>query len=208
MYLIAGVNPLALLCYTMSPLPIFIVSGLPRSGTSLMMQMLTAGGIAAVTDHHRRADDDNPRGYYEFERVKGLATGDVAWLDGTQGKVVKVISALLPHLPSTYPYRVLFMRRDLDEVLASQRAMLAHRHESAPTPEEGAELRHLFAEHLRHIETWLVTRPDMHWWSVSYNDLIHHPANLAPQIAAFCEQPLDIPAMVAVVDQSLYRNRI
>ena len=108
---------------------ITIVSGLPRSGTSMMMKMLEAGGIPPLTDEIRTADTDNPKGYYEFERVKKMDKGDTAWLENAQGKSVKVISALLKHLPSDYRYRVIFMRRDMSEILASQKKMLDHRGE-------------------------------------------------------------------------------
>mgnify|MGYP001814252456 FL=1 len=101
-----------------------VVSGLPRSGTSLMMKMLEAGGIPPMTDNIRTADDDNPKGYYEYERVKKMPDGDVAWVKDAQGKAVKVIAALLEYLPDDYIYKVLFMRRSMDEILASQKQML------------------------------------------------------------------------------------
>ena len=109
--------------------PIVVVSGLPRSGTSMMMKMLEAGGIPPVTDELRTADDDNPKGYYEFERVKQMDKGDTAWVADAQGKVVKVISALLKHLPSSHNYQVIFLRRHMSEILASQRKMLIRRGE-------------------------------------------------------------------------------
>ena len=102
---------------------IIIVSGLPRCGTSLMMQMLVQGGFEAVTDHIRAADTDNPRGYYELEKVKKLKE-DASWLPETRGKVVKMVSQLLFDLPAGERYRVIFMQRDLDEMLASQEKML------------------------------------------------------------------------------------
>ena len=111
--------------------PITIVSGLPRSGTSMMMKMLEAGGMPVLTDSWRSADEDNPKGYYEFERVKQIKT-DQAWLPQAQGKVVKMISELLQYLPPIYCYRVIFMRRKLEETLASQRQMLQRRGEPAP----------------------------------------------------------------------------
>ncbi len=111
------------------PQPIMVVSGLPRSGTSMMMKMLTAGGILPLTDKLRVADRDNPEGYYEFERVKQLDKGDTAWLPEAQGKAVKVISFLLPHLPPQYAYQIVFVRRHMSEILASQRKMLVHRGE-------------------------------------------------------------------------------
>src|SRR5215211_3521881 len=100
-----------------------IVSGLPRSGTSMMMRMLETGGLPVLTDHVRTPDDDNPNGYYEFEAVKQTKEDD-SWLEGTEGKAVKMVYRLLYDLPADHSYRVLFMRRKLEEVLASQRVML------------------------------------------------------------------------------------
>jgi hypothetical protein len=97
---------------------IIVVSGLPRSGTSLMMQMLEAGGQTVLVDHVRKADSDNPEGYYEYEAVKDLSKGETVWLAEAQGKAVKVISALLEFLPVEYTYRVIFMRRRIPEILA------------------------------------------------------------------------------------------
>src|SRR5262249_30630691 len=102
---------------------IIIVSGLPRSGTSLMMQMLDGGGVPVLTDNIRAADTDNPRGYYEFEPVKATKR-DATWLPAARGKAVKMVSQLLYHLPPGETYRVLFLERDLEEVLASQEKML------------------------------------------------------------------------------------
>lgn len=187
--------------------PIYIVSGLPRSGTSLMMQMLAAGGIPSLTDHHRTADTDNPYGYLEFERVKRLPEGDTAWLAEAQGRAVKVISALLPHLPPSHDYRILFMQRDLDEVLASQRAMLARRGEPLPASVEEAEMRTIFAAHLQQIETWLNGQANVQVLRIPYRDLVQDPLAFVGQIAAFCEQPLNQAAMLATVDSDLYRNK-
>src|SRR5690348_9725375 len=102
---------------------ITIVSGLPRSGTSLMMQMLDKGGLEVVTDNIRIADRDNPRGYYEFEKVKTIKR-DTSWLPQTRGKAFKMISQLLYDLPSSEKYRIIFMERDMDEMLVSQEKML------------------------------------------------------------------------------------
>ena len=102
---------------------IIVVSGLPRSGTSLMMQMLAAGGVEVVTDHVRTADTDNPRGYYEFELVKKIKQ-DASWLPEARGKAVKMVSQLLYDLPAGEKYRIIFLERDLDEVLVSQEKML------------------------------------------------------------------------------------
>src|ERR1700704_756589 len=111
-------------------LPIVVVSGLPRSGTSMAMKMLQAGGLPLLTDDARPADDSNPDGYFEFELVKQLdKSGDLAWLRNARGKGVKVISWLVTWLPESYDYRVIFMQRDLEEVVASQNAMLLQRGE-------------------------------------------------------------------------------
>ena len=132
---------------TANAVPVIVVSGLPRSGTSLMMNMLRAGGMPTVTDEMRTADDDNPRGYFELERVKQLAKGDVAWVESARGQAVKVISALLEHLPPTSTYQVLFMQRWLPEVLASQRKMLERRGEPTDTiPDQ--QMAALFDRHL------------------------------------------------------------
>src|SRR5687768_1736541 len=107
---------------------ITVVSGLPRSGTSMMMKMLEAGGLEPVVDHVRKPDEDNPKGYYEFERVKALEN-DREWLPEAKGKFVKVISMLLRHLPADHRFKVIFMQRNMPEVLASQKKMLVRRGE-------------------------------------------------------------------------------
>jgi hypothetical protein len=125
---------------------VVVVSGLPRSGTSMMMSMLEAGGLPLLKDDVRTADTDNPKGYFEFERVKKLREGDVDWLPEAQGRAVKIISYLLLHLPATYDYRVIFMQRDLDEVMASQRKMLTHRGED-PNKLEEHKLKEVMRKH-------------------------------------------------------------
>lgn len=185
---------------------ITVVSGLPRSGTSMMMKMLEAGGIPPLTDEIRAADADNPRGYYEFERVKKLDKGDTAWLPEAQGKVVKVISALLKHLPDGYTYRVIFMRRHLDEVLASQKQMLIRRGE--PTDKvSDEELKRLFQKHLQHIERWVGSRPNVSLVDINYNDLLQDPAEQVKKVIRFLGSGLDEAKMMAVIDRNLYRQR-
>ena len=130
---------------------IIVVSGLPRSGTSLMMQLLAAGGIPIVTDNIRAADADNPRGYCEFERVKTIKT-DASWLPEIHGKAVKMVSQLLYDLPTTERYKIIFMERDLDEVLASQEKMLTRLGRPAAPREP---MRHAFTLHLTKLARWL-----------------------------------------------------
>ena len=185
---------------------ITIVSGLPRSGTSMMMQMLEAGGMAILTDGLREADADNPRGYYEFERLKQLPKGDHAWLEEAQGKAVKVIAALLEHLPPDHRYKVIFMRRRMEEVLTSQRRMLVRRGED-PDKTDDEELARLFEKHLRKVEAWLAAQPHVDVLDVDYNAVLADPAPHVRRINAFLGGFLDVAAMVAVVDARLYRNR-
>ena len=186
--------------------PVIVVSGLPRSGTSLMMNMLRAGGVPIVTDEQRTADDDNPKGYFELERVKQLNKGDVAWVEGSQGKAVKVISALLEHLPPTSSYKVLFMRRRLPEVLASQKKMLERRGEPTDTiPDE--KMADLFQRHLQKIEGWLAAQPNMSVLYVPYHELAERPEPQIEQIVPFLGLDLDVAKMLTAVDPALYRNR-
>lgn len=199
-----------------SPASIVIVSGLPRSGTSMMMRMLEAGGIPPLTDSLRIADPDNPEGYYEFERVKQLDKGDTAWLADTQGKAIKIISALLRHLPSTYSYKVIFVERHMAEVLASQRKMLARRAahaaqlsgaEKNDTTVDDAEMTKLFAQHLQETRQWLAQQANFAVLYVHYSDLLRDPATQAAQINQFLGGGLDVSKMADVVDPALYRNR-
>ncbi len=184
---------------------ITIVSGLPRSGTSMMMKMLEAGGMEILTDKIREADDDNPQGYYEFERVKKLKE-DQAWLEDARGKAVKVISALLKDLPPGYDYKVIFMRRKLEEILASQKQMLVRRGE--PTDRVSDErLRQLFQKHLQRVAVWLDEQPNFAVIYVDYNEVLDDPAVHVNRINQFLGNTLDVEKMAGVVDKSLYRRR-
>jgi hypothetical protein len=185
--------------------PIIIVSGLPRSGTSMMMRMLAEGGLPVVTDELRRADEDNPNGYFELEIVRQLKEGNVEWLQDASGKGVKIISALLEYLPPDYQYKIIFMERDARETLASQRKMLDHRGQVPKLDDE--EMEQQFHAHLSAIKPWLVRQPNVELYSVSYNALMNAPASVCEQIVDFLELPLNASRMLAVPDQHLYRNR-
>ncbi len=171
----------------------------------MMMKMLEAGGIPPVQDGVRSADSDNPRGYYEFERVKQLDKGDTAWLPDARGKSVKVISALLQHLPSDYEYRILFMRRNLAEVLASQEKMLVHR--AAEKTVSDDKMMQLYRQHLQQVETWIRRQPNMQLYDVPYHVLVKDPMAHLPSINTFLEGRLSVLAASKVVDPALYRNR-
>jgi hypothetical protein len=185
--------------------PIVVVSGLPRSGTSMMMRMLTAGGVPPLVDGVREADVSNPNGYFEFEPVKGLdKNGDLAWLPTARGRAVKIISQLLTWLPETYDYRVIFMHRALDEVLASQQAMLERRGE---VDGDQARAREIYTAHLAQVERFMAARSCFRVLPVQYREAVADPAAAAARVAELVGRPLDHAAMVEAVDGSLYRNR-
>lgn len=185
--------------------PIIVVSGLPRSGTSMMMKMLEEGGLSVVTDELRGADTDNPNGYFELEAVKQLSVGNVAWLSNADGKVVKVISALLEFLPPMYSYQIIFMEREIQEILASQRKMLRNRNEDSSVGD--AEIEEQFRKHLSILRPWLARQPNMDVIYVSYNTLMSDPEPLCKRVVEFIHAPLDLSRMLTVPHDKLYRNR-
>ena len=188
--------------------PIIVVSGLPRSGTSMAMKMLAAGGMPVLTDGVREADESNPRGYYELEAVKELHTQkDTAWLEGAKGKAVKVVSFLLTWLPEDYDYKVIFMQRDLREVIASETTMLLKRGQSAQTSTEEQTIA-VYEQHLRKVERFLSSRKCFSTLSVSYRDALERPEEAARQMRVFVGHPLDVDQMARVADPALYRNRL
>ncbi len=171
-----------------------------------MMKMIEAGGIEPLVDNIRTADEDNPKGYYEFERVKALDKGDVGWLPDAEGKVVKIISALLKHLPSDYQYKLLFMKRNLEENLQSQKKMLIRRGED-PDKIDDDELRTMLETHLKMVDDWLSTQPNIDLLYVPYHEMVQHPAENIRMLNAFLDNRLNTESMAEVVDASLYRNR-
>jgi hypothetical protein len=182
---------------------IVVVSGLPRSGTSLMMQMLDCGGVPAVTDEIRAADDDNPRGYFEFEPVKRTRQ-DASWLPAARGRAVKLVSSLLYDLPASESYRILFMQRDLEEILDSQEKMLARLGRPA-VPRD--QMRSSFGVHLHRLFEWLPGQPHMHVLTVSYNRLLADPPAELRKIVEFLDGIPDLEQMLTAIDPGLYRNR-
>lgn len=186
--------------------PIYIVSGLPRSGTSMMMKMLEAGGLEILTDNIRAADDDNLQGYYEFERVKQLKEGDSAWVGEAEGKVVKVISALLEHLPSEYSYKVIFMEREMTEILASQRKMLERRGKPG-NPDEDGKFAELYGKHLEKVKARLASQPNIRVMFIRYNELLKEPADYAEKVSGFLGTSLNTAAMAKVPQEQFYRQR-
>jgi hypothetical protein len=189
-----------------STAPIIVVSGLPRSGTSMMMKMLAEGGLSTVSDSIRTADEDNPNGYFEFEPVKKLADGQDKWLEGAGGKTVKVISALLEHLPARHQYKVLFMEREVKEILASQQKMLHRRGEASASTDDEMEAQ--FRKHLAATKYWLARQPNMEVLYVDYNKLMETPDAYGKVIADFIGLPVDVSRMLGVPNEGLYRNRV
>jgi hypothetical protein len=187
--------------------PIYVVSGLPRSGTSMMMRMLEAGGIAPFTDGERSADIDNPEGYYEFRRVMDLEQEpDKSWVRGARGRALKVISFLLRHLPEDNAYRIVYMRRDLDEVLVSQDKMLDRLGRAA----SGGDLEAMKESYRNDIvaaRLFARKQPNMQMIELPYADTVADPRGAARLVNGFLGGRLDEAAMAAAVNQELYRNR-
>lgn len=187
--------------------PVIVVSGLPRSGTSMAMSMLRAGGVELVVDHLRTADEDNPKGYYEHERIKDLAQEeDRSWLRRARGKAVKVISYLLKDLPAENNYKVIFLHRHVGEVLASQRKMLERRGEVSETSDE--RMTEVYEDHLWRVKYLLRHAPHLETLELHYTEVLGDPRQGAQRISAFLGGGLDVEEMVGVVDRQLYRNRL
>lgn len=185
-----------------------VVSGLPRSGTSLLMNILEGAGQPILADGLRRADHDNPNGYYEYEPVKALPTNS-DWVKDARGKVVKVIYRLLPHLPAPLAYDVLFMDRDLDEVIASQDAMI--RRLSGQLPEQSAigvdSLVRAQRQDLKRVLSWLSQQPNFRVLHVDFNRLLRNSEPELRRLGEFLDLPLDVVALQQRIEPKLYRNR-
>ena len=177
--------------------PIIVVSGLPRSGTSMMMKMLESGGLEVFTDNEREADEDNPKGYYEFEKVKNLGKQqDKSWVEGARGKVIKVISSLLKELPQTLSYRVVFMSRDLEEVLISQNKMLERRGQITD-PQSDEKMKLLFDNHLKETKLWLEKQAHFEVIYVNYKSVLSDPVGQSARVKAFLGDSMETVLMAA-----------
>ena len=185
---------------------VVIVSGLPRSGTSMMMQMIEAGGVPVLSDARRSADNDNPRGYYEYEPVKSTRK-DASWVTNAVGKAVKVVHLLLMDLPAVHQYKVVFMRRPLEEVLASQTKML-HRKGQDGASLSPEQLAKAFGRQLDKVASWLADQSTFDVLYVEHRQVLANPQGQAARISQFLCGTLDTTAMAAVVDPSLYRQRL
>lgn len=185
---------------------IIVVSGLPRSGTSMMMKMLEAGGLPILTDNLREADANNPKGYYEFERVKELPNGDYGWIPEAGGKVVKIVTGLIMELPSDHKYRVVFMQRAMKEVLASQKKMLGRLGQQDDKIEDD-KMKKIYQEHLKQVNAWIAKQPNIEVLYVNYNTMLDNPLESLQKVNEFLGGGMDVNALAGVVDRELYRER-
>lgn len=185
---------------------IIIVSGLPRSGTSMMMKMLDAGGLPILTDNLREADANNPKGYYEFERVKELPNGDYGWIPEAGGKVVKIVTGLIMNLPSDARYKVIFMQRAMKEVLSSQKKMLGRLGKEDDNVED-EKMKKIYQEHLKQVNAWIAKQPNIEVLYVNYNTMLGSPLESLQKVNEFLGGDMDVKVMAGVVDKELYRER-
>ncbi len=180
---------------------IYIVSGLPRSGTSMLMQILEAGGIEIFTDEKREPNKDNPRGYYEYEKVKSLEK-DNSWVGKSQGKAIKVIAQLLKYLPDEFEYKIIFMHRNVDEVIMSQQKMLGK------DPEENLpRVKEIFEEQVKEALNLIEQKDNMEVLEVDHRNVIKNTEEVVSKIQKFLDLDMDTKAMTDVVDPSLHRNK-
>jgi tetratricopeptide (TPR) repeat protein len=180
---------------------IVVVSGLPRSGTSLMMQMLNNGGVEVLTDQNRKADDSNPKGYFEYDPVKSIHK-DNSWLELAKNKSVKVVAPLLKFLSPKYRYKVIFMNRDLSEIIKSQQKMIGKNQDVLPV-----KLFEAYNKQLNQVETWKKKEPGVELIYVNYKDVLEHTDEVIHNISSFVGLDLNSKAMAACVDSALYRNK-
>ena len=182
---------------------IIVVSGLPRSGTSMMMRMLEAGGLGVLVDNIRKPDEDNPAGYYEFEKVKNIRD-DVSWFSAARGKAVKIVSQLLYQLPEEENYKIIFMERDIHEILSSQAKMLLRRGNTETV--DAVKMKGIFIKHLAEVSKWLNAKTNMDSLYISYNDILtNNDANIR-LIKQFLDVSIDESKMQQCIENGLYRN--
>lgn len=185
---------------------VIVVSGLPRSGTSMMMKMLEAGGLPILTDNLREADANNPKGYYEFERVKELPNGDFGWIPAAGGKVVKIVTGLIMNLPLDAGFKVIFMQRAMKEVLSSQKKMLGRLGKEDDKVED-EKMKKIYQEHLKQVNAWIAKQPNIEVLYVNYNTMLDNPLGSLQKVNEFLGGGLDVKVMAGVVDKELYRER-
>ncbi len=184
---------------------ITVVSGLPRSGTSLMMQMLKNGGMELLTDSIREADDNNSRGYFEYENVKSLQK-DNKWIEEAEGKAIKIIAQLLPYVPPEYDYSVIYMVRPSDEIIKSQQKMLHNLHQNTESVDP-ALLEKTYTKQVNRVQQWMERHPRIKTLHVFYPEVLHHPLEQAKAVRQFLNVDLDVEKMASAVDQSMWHQK-
>ncbi len=180
-----------------------VVSGIPRSGTSLIMQILQAGGLEILSDHKREADKNNPKGYLELEAVKNLSNDNSCLINQT-GKAVKVISHLLKFLPKNQKYKIIFINRDVNEIIKSQQKMLKDKIKNY-SPKT---LKKAFKKELNNVKLWINKKPNIEILNLSFKEVIKNPKKEINKIIKFLNVPLDMDKMISIIDPNLYRNKI
>jgi hypothetical protein len=171
----------------------------------MMMSMLESGGIPVLTDNIRKADEDNLKGYFEYEQVKQIEE-DQSWVPMAEGKAVKLISALIKHLPPEYHYKIIFMRRRIEEILASQKRMLERRGELTDTVPDDL-MAQLFENHIQEVLTWMNSQPNIDYIEFNYNDALQNPEKNIKRVVDFLDCELDEAKMLKVIEPRLYRQR-
>lgn len=184
---------------------ILIVSGLPRSGTSLMMRLIAQAGVVPLVDDTRPADTDNLGGYFEYAPVKMMREGNLSWLPLAAGRVIKIVSYLLDSLPPNLTYRIVFMQRNLVEIVSSQNAMLARRNEIPALSDEA--LIQLYSRHLHQIHNWLAAQPNIQTITVDYNRLVSEPVACIRDLGTFLDLQMDPGELSGIIDPKQYRQR-
>lgn len=183
-----------------------VVSGLPRSGTSLMMQMLEAGGMEVYSDAIRQADENNPRGFFEHEEVKKSARNN-AWVGRAKGKAVKVVSPLMRFLPPTFAYSVIVMKRDIEEIVTSQHKMLVGTGK-AKEDRYPLQMEQIMRKQYQTSLKWMQSQPNIRLIEVDFDQAVHHPKEVVRLVNEFLAGKLDEGKMAEVAERGLHRNRI
>ena len=172
----------------------------------MMMQALHKGGIEPYTDSNREADSDNPRGYYEHEKATQLMR-DQSWIPEARGKAVKIVAQLLNHLPKDENYRIIFMDRDLREVIKSQKVMLERLGREGGKLGDSAMMATLDRQ-VHTIESMMAMQENIDVLFVDYGEAITAPEEISRRINEFMGGDLDEAGIQSAIDPSLRRQII
>ena len=184
---------------------IIVVTGLPRSGTSLMMQILQSLQIKLFTDNHRSADESNPKGYFEHQWVKTIEK-DNSWLTDVKGKAIKIVSPLIKYLPVDLNYKIIFMNRDLDEIIQSQERMLTENNKKDDAT-NSEELKQIFLKDLKQSKDWIHTQLHSEVLEILHSKLLKNPETELEKIKSFLKIDINTTLILKVIDKNLYRSK-